>query len=535
MAHLGDFDTAATIYGKFTTYRPSTGAAFTLGGTPALSVYKDNSVTQSTSGVTLTADFDAVTGLNHFTIDTSLDGTFYAAGSFFDVVITTGTVDGVSVVGSVVASFTIRKTSTLKPTTAGRTLDVSAGGEAGVDWANVGSPTTVVGLTGTTIATTQKVDVETIKTNPVVNAGTITFPTGATLASTTNITAGTVTTATNVTTVNGLAAGVITAAAIADGAIDRATFAADTGLQSVRSATAQAGAATTVTLDAAASATTDVYKGQRVYLTGGTGAGQDRIITAYNGTTKVATVTPAWATNPDATSTFAIVPNAQADAEAIAGAAVSTTAAQIGVNVVNAAGTAWGSGAITAASVAASALNGKGDWNVGKTGYSLTAGTGLGNQTANITGNLSGSVGSVTGSVGSVTGAVGSVTGAVGSVTATVNAAVVSMGADVLTAAATAADFGTELRDTLIQRTTLRGTVGAASTTTSIVTSAMSPATSVADQVKGRIVIFDHNTTTAALRGQATDITASSASATPTLTVTALTTAPVSGDTFTIV
>ena len=48
-------------------------------------------------------------------------------------------------------------------------------------------------------------------------------------------------------------------------------------------------------------------------------------------------------------------------------------------------------------------------------------------------------------------------------------------------------------------------------------------------------MIFDYDTTTAALRGQATDITASSASATPTLTVTALTTAPVSGDTFTIV
>lgn len=60
-----------------------------------------------------------------------------------------------------------------------------------------------------------KVDVDTIKTNPVVNAGTVTFPTGATLASTTNITAGTVTTATNVTTVNGLAANVITAAATA--------------------------------------------------------------------------------------------------------------------------------------------------------------------------------------------------------------------------------------------------------------------------------------------------------------------------------
>ena len=41
--------------------------------------------------------------------------------------------------------------------------------------------------------------------------------------------------------------------------------------------------------------------------------------------------------------------------------------------------------------------------NNDKTGYSLTATTGLGNQTANITGNLSGSVGSVTGAVGSVT------------------------------------------------------------------------------------------------------------------------------------
>lgn len=167
MRHLGDFDTSAVIYGKFSTFRPSTGAAYTLGGTPALSVYKDNDVTQSTTGVTLVADFDSVTGLNHFTIDTSTDGTFYAAGSFFDIVITTGTVDSVSVVGSVVGSFTLRKNSSLKPTTAGRTIDVSAGGEAGVDWANVGSPTTAVDLSGTNIKTNQKVDVETIKTQTV--------------------------------------------------------------------------------------------------------------------------------------------------------------------------------------------------------------------------------------------------------------------------------------------------------------------------------------------------------------------------------
>jgi hypothetical protein len=85
------------------------------------------------------------------------------------------------------------------PTTSGRAIDVSAGGEVGLDWANIGSPTTAVDLSGTTIKTTQKVDVDTIKTNPVVNGGTITFPTNATVASTTNITAGTITTATNLT------------------------------------------------------------------------------------------------------------------------------------------------------------------------------------------------------------------------------------------------------------------------------------------------------------------------------------------------
>lgn len=41
----------------------------------------------------------------------------------------------------------------LCPTIPGRTLDVSTGGEAGLDWANVGSPSTVVSLSSTTVAT----------------------------------------------------------------------------------------------------------------------------------------------------------------------------------------------------------------------------------------------------------------------------------------------------------------------------------------------------------------------------------------------
>jgi len=45
----------------------------------------------------------------------------------------------------------------LQPTVAGRTLDVSSTGGAGIDWANIKSPTTTVGLTGTTISTSQVV------------------------------------------------------------------------------------------------------------------------------------------------------------------------------------------------------------------------------------------------------------------------------------------------------------------------------------------------------------------------------------------
>ncbi|MCB9135149.1 MAG: hypothetical protein H6636_06970 [Anaerolineales bacterium] len=56
---------------------------------------------------------------------------------------------------------TVGMLKTLNPTTAGRTLDVSSGGEAGVDWANVGSPTTTVNLSGTTVKTATDVETDT--------------------------------------------------------------------------------------------------------------------------------------------------------------------------------------------------------------------------------------------------------------------------------------------------------------------------------------------------------------------------------------
>jgi hypothetical protein len=173
-----------------------------------ISAYVGNDTTQITAGITLSVDFDSVTGLNNVRV-VATGGNGYATASNYQLVITTGTVGGTSVVGYVVAEFSIENRSALMPTTAARTLDVSAGGEGGVDWANVGSPTTTLDLSGTTVATTQKVDVNTIKTNPVVNGGTATFPTNATLASTANITAAAG------CAVSSIGANVITAAATA--------------------------------------------------------------------------------------------------------------------------------------------------------------------------------------------------------------------------------------------------------------------------------------------------------------------------------
>jgi hypothetical protein len=78
--------------------------------------------------------------------------------------------------------------------------------------------------------------------------------------------------------------------------------------QIIRSGTAQAGAASTITLDASASATNDLYNYSVITIIGGTGAGQSRQITDYVGSSKVATVGLAWATQPSSDSVFLITP-----------------------------------------------------------------------------------------------------------------------------------------------------------------------------------------------------------------------------------
>lgn len=241
----------------------------------------------------------------------------------------------------------------------------------------------------------------------------------------------------------------------------------------IRGGTAQAGASGTITLDASASSTDDFYNGNLIQIVSGAGAGQSRIISDYVQSTKVASVGSNWATNPDNTSVFAIC-------------------ALPGVIAAN-----------TPTNFSSLSIDGSGRVDVAKVGGTTQTARDLG---------------------ASVLLSSGTGTGQLDVTSGVVKASVTQVNGDA-TAAANLAKT---------TRVIGRGTAGGTPTTTSIPTSAFAPAGAAANQFKGRIITFDADTTTAALRGQATDITESTNAATPILTVTALTTAPVSGDTFSV-
>src|SRR5687768_13078980 len=100
--HLGYVATGATIYIPFHTFN-SSGASVTISGLAVtdIEIYKNGSVTQRSSdaGYTLLdtdgIDFDGLTGIHGFSIDLNdnTDAGFYAAGSFYWVVVSAVTVD----------------------------------------------------------------------------------------------------------------------------------------------------------------------------------------------------------------------------------------------------------------------------------------------------------------------------------------------------------------------------------------------------------------------------------------------------------
>lgn len=80
------------------------------------------------------------------------------------------------------------------------------------------------------------------------------------------------------------------------------------GREHVNEGLAQGGTSSTITLNTLASSDNNAYLDQTVFIRAGTGADQSANITAYNGTTKVATIVPNWITTPDTTSSYVMLP-----------------------------------------------------------------------------------------------------------------------------------------------------------------------------------------------------------------------------------
>lgn len=90
-------------------------APITLAGSPVIAVYRTGSSTgpstsESTTGISLTVNYDSRTGHHSVVIDTSVDSLFYLDGDYA-AVLTAGTINGISAVGAVVGRFTVGATA----------------------------------------------------------------------------------------------------------------------------------------------------------------------------------------------------------------------------------------------------------------------------------------------------------------------------------------------------------------------------------------------------------------------------------------
>lgn len=111
-----------------------------------------------------------------------------------------------------------------------------------------------------------------------------------------------------------------------------------------RAGTAQAGTATTLTLDAGASAVDNYYNGAGLILTNGANIGVTRTITGYVGATKVATFSRALPSAADATPTFIVTDITHilpgTDGKALVSTDAQDLSASFSVNAKNIAGQA---------------------------------------------------------------------------------------------------------------------------------------------------------------------------------------------------
>lgn len=196
MINWGSVPAGSVLPFPFTTYGKTNGESITLTGLAVtdIEVYKGTSMTQRSSdnGYALMdtdgIDIDGVTGFHGFSIDTSdnTDAGFYAAGSFYTVLVSSITVDG-QTVNFIAGTFRLVAAENTAGTPAvdavrlggtaqtGRDVGASvllsngtgagqvklSGGYVAPNWGDVGNPTTLVGLTGTTIKTATDVETDT--------------------------------------------------------------------------------------------------------------------------------------------------------------------------------------------------------------------------------------------------------------------------------------------------------------------------------------------------------------------------------------
>lgn len=191
----------------------------TFVGSPAVAVYKGNSGTPITTGVTLDVNHIG-TGLHHVRVITT--DAIYDIDTDYSIAVTQGTVDGVDVTGVKLAEFRL----------------VSSAIDANIESIG-GDPIEVSPTPGVMIVDARYVN-------------------GA-----------------EVFTSDGIA---------------------------------QAGTSTTITLASGESAQDDIYNKRTIDIITGTGSGQSTVIVDYNGTTKVATVDPAFAISPNNTSEYLLGP-----------------------------------------------------------------------------------------------------------------------------------------------------------------------------------------------------------------------------------
>ena len=103
--HLGDYRKNDVVHTKWTT-NGQDGASITYTGGTFHAYKNDDTGTEVTVGITVTKDFDGVTGVHHLKVDTSADA-LYANGNEYCIVGKSLTID-TKTVSTVVAQFSLR-------------------------------------------------------------------------------------------------------------------------------------------------------------------------------------------------------------------------------------------------------------------------------------------------------------------------------------------------------------------------------------------------------------------------------------------